>query len=176
MPHLRQILTGTPNSSCSGLSREEGLEENKKGKEERTLRRRNNDNKKTNSTPRQQKTLNKRPRFHCSSVLMVADNKQLPTPGPARPVTAVPQARGEGAPFPWPLWLPKHPFPCQSLLQGGGSPSFREEEQQGLLCCWTPPAAGGMELESPAPGSDPPISDPEDAPSPKPPALGVITT
>lgn len=32
VPHLRQILTGTPNSSCSGLSREEGLEENKRGK------------------------------------------------------------------------------------------------------------------------------------------------
>lgn len=115
---------------------------------------------------------------------MVADNKQLPSQGPARPAAAAPQAGGDGAtslpsPAPQPPFsLPAAPAQrLQSQLSGSraaGSPLGFSLAQHCPLqagSSWRAQLRGDLEEVSSAPRLHP-----RGQPSPKPPALGVITT
>lgn len=172
------------------------IERGGSGREQKGERRENakeaqHDRDKTNSTSRQQKTLNKRPRFHCSSILMVADNKQLPSRGPAHPAAAVSQARGEGADSPASSGSPAALFPASRSCTAATDPAFGKQSGRGSFAgvfssLLRPPGTarsrlGRKQLESPAPGGPrggewAPHLWPKGHPSPTPPALGVITT
>lgn len=117
---------------------------------------------------------------------MVADNKELPSQGPARPAAAAPQAGGDGAaslpsaaPQP-PFSLPATPaWRLQSQLSGSRaarSPLGSSLAQHCLLRAGSSWRAQHRWGGGPGRGEQCPRLRPRGQPSPKPPALGVITT